>query len=360
MSTSAAGKKANLGNRFREEIERTIQRSIKGLEYIASPEPAVGITPKDLIHKRGTLSLYHYRPVAPELYRVPVLLVMATTNRGYIFDLAPGQSMVEFLLRRGFDIFVMDWNPPKPEETHLRLQDYTLDFIPDCIRRVQQRTGVEDVTVAGYCMGGVLSLIYAALHADGPTKNLVCFTTPINWEHMGLARQWANPRLLDTDRLVDHLGNVPAEILFTFFEMQKPASRIAGHIKMWDNMWNDQYVKSFRMFDRWSVDMLPLPGEFFRQTIHDLIWGNKLHKGELVLDGRRVDLKNIQVPILHAVADNDQWVPYEAARPLIQNVGSSDKEEAVLKGGHVSVIAGVNATERLWPKLDSWLGRRSI
>jgi len=31
----------------------------------------------------------------------------------------------------------------------------------------------------------------------------------------------------------------------------------------------------------------------------------------------------------------------------------------VLKGGHVSVAAGMNAVKRLWPKLDSWLSERS-
>jgi len=53
-------------------------------------------------------------------------------------------------------------------------------------------------------------------------------------------------------------------------------------------------------------------------------------------------------------------VPYEAASPLIQKIGSTDKEEVILKGGHVSLVAGPNAVRRLWPKLDSWLGERSI
>jgi polyhydroxyalkanoate synthase len=52
-------------------------------------------------------------------------------------------------------------------------------------------------------------------------------------------------------------------------------------------------------------------------------------------------------------------VPYEAARHLIPKVGSTDKEEVILKGGHVSLVAGANAVRRLWPKLDSWLGGRS-
>ena len=104
---------------------------------------------------------------------------------------------------------------------------------------------------------------------------------------------------------------------------------------------------------------LPLAGEYFRQTVKDLMWDNKLYKNEMRIGGHKVDLANIKVPILHAVAQHDHIVPYDAAKPLIASVGSTDKEEVMLKGGHVSLVAGVNAVKRLWPKLDNWLGGRS-
>ncbi len=94
---------------------------------------------------------------------MPILIVMATTNRGYILDLVPGQSFIEFLLKRGYDVYMLDWTAPKPEEKSLRMEDYVLDFIPDCVRRVQQDSGETDVTVIGYCFGGVLSLLYGSI-----------------------------------------------------------------------------------------------------------------------------------------------------------------------------------------------------
>jgi poly[(R)-3-hydroxyalkanoate] polymerase subunit PhaC len=356
---SAPAEVESLGARIRTEVERAIQRNIKGLEYLASPAPVLGSTPKDLIHKRGTLNLYHYRPLAEEIYRVPVLMVMATTNRGYIFDLAPGQSLVEFLLEQGYDVYLMDWSPPRPEERHLRLEDYTLDFIPDCVRRVGEDCGEADVTLLGYCMGGVLSVIYAALHPGPPLKNLACFTTPIDFSRMGLFAKWAHRDFFDVDRLVDALGNVPSELIFTSFEMLRPATRTAGQIKLWENLANDEFVRSHRMFERWSTDTLPLAGEYFRQTTKELMWRNGLVTNQLRLGGRRAELANIRVPVLHAVAEHDHIVPYEAAKPLIARVGSADKQEIVLKGGHVSVVAGPNAVKRLWPRLDAWLGERS-
>ena len=359
MSSQAALDFASIPERIQSEVQRAIQRSIKGVEYLSTSGPTLGSTPKDIIHARGTMNLYHYRPLADEVYRVPILIVMATTNRGYILDMLPGQSLIEFLLKRGYDVYMMDWLPPKPEEKSLGMENYVLDFIPDCIRRVQEDSGEQDVSVIGYCFGGVLSLLYGSIFNDGPMKNLVCFTTPIDFRELKLFHSFADRRYFDVDRLVDSVGNVPPEMILSSFEMLRPASRVTSQVQLWDNIWNDEYVKSYRMFDRWATDALPLAGEYFRDITKDLMWDNKLFNDTMTVRGRKADIANIKVPILHAIAEHDHIVPYEAAKHLIAKVGSQDKEEVMLKGGHVSLIAGANAIKRLWPKLDSWLGGRS-
>lgn len=349
----------SISERIQSEVQRTIQRSIKGVEYFSTSGPTLGSTPKDVLNVRGTMNFYHYRPLASEVYRVPVLLVMATTNRGYILDMVPGMSLVEFLLKRGYDVYMLDWTAPKPEEKNLRMEDYVLDFIPDCVRRIQEDSGETDVSVIGYCFGGVLSLLYGSIFNDGPMKNLVCFTTPIDFHQMKLFANFSDRRYFDVDRLIDSVGNVPPEMILSSFEMLRPASRMVSQVQLWDNIWNDEYVKSFRMFDRWATDTLPLAGEYFRGITKDLNWDNKLFNDTMTVGGHPAKLENIKVPILHAVAEHDHIVPYDAAKHLIAKVGSQDKEEVILKGGHVSLIAGANAIKRLWPKIDSWLGKRS-
>src|SRR5436305_14693851 len=120
MNAPAGLDLASVPERIQSEVQRAIQRSIKGVEYIASSGPALGSTPKDILHVRGTMNLYHYRPLADEVYRIPILIVMATTNRGYILDMVPGQRSIEFLLRRGYHACMLDWTPPKPVEKPLR------------------------------------------------------------------------------------------------------------------------------------------------------------------------------------------------------------------------------------------------
>ncbi|SMG59550.1 PHA/PHB synthase family protein [Paraburkholderia susongensis] len=349
-----------LAERLQLEVERAVQRGLKGMELLGVNQPAVGRTPKTTLHRRGTLELVHYHASVDEVYRVPILVVMAPTNKGYILDLAPGQSLIEFLLGSGYDVYLIDWNEPTDDERDLKIEDYVLDFIPDCIRRVQQDSGEHDVTLLGYCAGGMLSVIHQSLHVDGPVKNLVCMTTPIDFSKMELFRSLSDERSFDVDRFVDGVGVVPADFVLAGFDALRPASRIAGQIRLWDNLWNDRFVKGYRMMERWGNETLPLPGGYFRQTTKELLQKNALYEGTLRIGGRLVELGKITVPLLHIVAQYDHIVPPACARPLVERAGSPDKEEVVLPGGHVSIAAGANAIKRMWPKLNSWLEERSI
>ncbi|WP_375402541.1 alpha/beta fold hydrolase [uncultured Sphingomonas sp.] len=343
----------------RREFERAMARNIKGLGYFTSPAPVLGVSAKEVLIERGTMRLYRYRPRVDDVYRVPILLVTATTNRGYIFDMVPGQSLIEYLLDAGFDVFMLDWAPPRADEKALTLESYVLDFLPQAVARIAAETGQPDVSVIGYCFGGVLSLLWAALEGGGKLANLVTFTTPVDFSRLAMFQAWADRRFFDVDRLVDTFGNCPGDYLYTAFDMLRPGTRATTIARVYEGLHDDEYVRSFRMFDRWATDILPLAGEYFRQTVKLLLRENRLIHGTLELGGRRIDLRAITAPFLHVAAQHDHIVPTEASAPLLGMVGATDKEEVVLKGGHVSLVAGGNAVKRLWPKLDQWLGVRS-
>ncbi len=360
MSPSAgASDPAGMGQRVKTEIDRAILRNIKGLEFLTAPRPPVGAMASNLLVRRGTMALYRYRPVTEEVYRLPLLLVAPPSNKGYIFDLAHGQSFVEFMLERGYDIFLLDWMPPRADEAEVALEDYLFDFLPDAVARIAELTGETQISLSGYCMGGTLAVMYAALVPD-PVASLLCFTTPIDFRHMTLFRAWAHPDHFDVDRLVASLGIIPPEIILGAFDMMRPANRTAGMLHLWANMWNDDYVRSYRMFDRWAAETLPMPGSYFRQIVKQLLWDNALVEGRMEVGGQRVDLATITVPVLSVVAQHDHVVAREAAAPLMTLTGSTDREEILSKGGHVSVVAGPGAVKRLWPSIDAWLGRRSV
>ena len=345
----------------RRQVDKNVKRAQQGVDILLSrQEPPVGSTPKDVIYSRGTLRLYHYRPVTDEVYRVPVVFVMSLVSKPWILDLTPGQSFIEYMVRQGFDVFMVDWGIPRPEDKRLKFEDYVLDFMPRCIEEVQKATGESDYSILGYCMGGQLALMYAGLNTDAPIKNLICAATPVDMEGMGLFRHFSDKKWFDVDRLVDAMGNIPPDLMLRSFEMLRPMDRWTSYIRLIDNLWDPMFVYGYRVMYKWTNEQIPFPGEAYRQMTKDLMWDNKLMKGTLTIGKRRVDTNAITCPVLNVMAEHDHIAPYDATRPLLSLVGSEDKEDVVLKGGHVSLVAGKNAVGRLWPKVADWLGDRSV
>jgi polyhydroxyalkanoate synthase len=315
----------------------------------------MGTTPKDLIYSRDTARLYQYRPLLDEIYRIPVLIVMSPVAKGYILDLAKGQSFIEYLLLQGYDVYMIDWVAPRREHAHIGLDNFVCDIVADAVDKVVETSGEPDVTMIGYCMGGMLSCMYAALNPRGAVKNLACFTTPINADGMTLYKQWADAKAFNIDRLIDELGIIPGDMVNASIQALRPLQKSAGQLNLLNNVQNDAFVKAQLRFDRWANDQLPIPGEVARGMFKDFLMDNKLAKNEFKLRGKTVDFSKIKIPFLHVAAEYDHIVPTAASKDLISMVGSKDKQEIVVKGGHVSLVAGGNAIYRLWPKLDEWL-----
>lgn len=340
-------------------LERAIARNIPGLSLPRTEsELDVGPTPKELVFSQETARLYRYDALQDEVYRVPVLLVMSPVAKGYILDLARGQSLVEYLLMQGHDVYMLDWAAPHREQSGLGLAEYVYDLLGGCIEALASDSGEDEVTLVGYCMGGMLSAMYTALHPKGPVRNLACFTTPVNGDGMALYKKWMSSRAFDIDRLVDELGNIPGDFVNSSIQALRPLQRSANQMRLLNNVENDAFVKAHLRFDRWAVDQLPVPGALARDMVKDFILDSRLLDASLALRGRRVDLAKIRVPFLHVAALYDHIVPAAASRDLIGLVGSTDKQEIVMKGGHVSLVAGGNAIFRLWPQLDAWLAAR--
>jgi polyhydroxyalkanoate synthase len=343
------------------EAERTFERSLRSMDVLLGrKEPEVGLTPRDTVYARGTLRLYRYRPMADEVYRVPVIFVMSLISKPYILDLEPGQSFVEYLLQQGFDVFMVDWGVPRPEDHKLRLEDYVLDLMPRCVEEVQRITREREFSFLGYCMGGLFGLMYGSAFPEALLKNLVCIATPVDFAGMGLLRRWSDPRWFNVDRIVDTFGNIPADTILASLEMLRPLDRLIGYIRLWDNLWDETYVYNWRLRNKWVNDQIPFPGDCYRQMTKELMWGNKLMKGELRLGGIHVDPRLLTCAVLNAMAEYDHIAPYEATRPLTSIVGSTDKQDLTVKGGHVSLIAGRSALLRLWPTVNEWLSVRSV
>jgi polyhydroxyalkanoate synthase subunit PhaC len=347
-------------DRVRRDVARGVRRGRNGLRYAAgTSRPKVGQTPHDVVWKRDKAELWRYKTDAEVTYHPPVVIVHSLVSRSYVLDLRPGNSAVDFMLMSGLDVLLVDWGVADEVEAENTLETYVDDYLPEAVDAACEVTGSEEVTLLGYCFGGVLSLLSVARHREMPVRNLIVMATPVDYTHMTASTAMVRDGRLEADDLIDETGNVPPEAIENGFRLLKPTAELTQYANLWQNLWNDEFVEGYQAMGQWSRDHVPFPGATFRQTVEQLVRRNGLMEGTVRLGGEDVDLKAITCPFLNVVAEKDHIVPIGAAEAIPGLVGSEEAEELRLRAGHVGLVAGRAAAKVTLPSIVGWIHSHS-
>jgi polyhydroxyalkanoate synthase subunit PhaC len=346
--------------RVNRDVERSLLRARNGVRYVrGSSRPKLGATPKEVVWQRDKAQLWRYRG-GEVRYRQPLLIVTSLVSRSYILDLLPGSSAVEFLRDRGFDVFMLDWGIPDELDADNSLETYVDEYLPRAVAAVRRETGCDDLTMAGYCLGGVLSILYANAYEAAPVRNLVLMATPLDFDEMGPMVAALREGRLDPEHLIDETGNVPADVLYSGFFMLAPTTVVAQRATLLENLWNDEFVRGFQAMAQWARDQVPFPGAAFRELVDQFVRRNALMDGSLRVGGRDIDFSSTGASVLNAMAEHDTVVPRAAAAPAGALVGRPEhREELLLPGGHVTFGTGRSALKHSLPSLADWIGAHS-
>lgn len=341
-----------------------LEQRLRTLNRVMTTKAAIAQTPKELVWALNKAKLYRYVPVVPpeQRYRIPLLLIFAIMNRPSILDLRPGHSFVEFMLQRGYDVFLLDWGVPGIEDKNLKLDDYAIEYLPRAIRKVKAIAGVDEFSMLGWCIGAILTTIYAAMRPDDGLRNLLLLTAPLDFSNRdGLTfARWVDERYFDVDLVVKTFGNMPAEMIDYGAKALKPVENyISNYCKLWDNLDDPRIVESWHAMNTWVTDNIPMAGAAYRQLIVELYRKNKLIQNELVVRNQVVDLSRIRANLLTVIAEGDHITPPCQSAAIMDKVSSQDKELYRIPGGHIGIMAGSGAAKSTWPHLDGWLGPRS-
>jgi polyhydroxyalkanoate synthase subunit PhaC len=334
------------------------RKLLRGIDSIVDiKEVDVAPTPKDEVYREDEMVLYHYRPTVKRPCKVPVMIVYALVNRPYMVDIQEDRSMVRNLLSQGMDVYLIDWGYPDRCERYLTLDDYINGYIDRAVDAIRERHGIEGINLLGICQGGTFSLCYASLHPD-KVRNLITMVTPVDFHvRDGLLNVWAQH--LDADALVDAYGNVPGELMNWGFLTLKPlqlmVQKYLGFVSILDD---EENLRSFLRMEKWIFDSPDQAGEAIRQFLKDFYQGNKLIKGEVELGGRRVDLKNVAMPVLNVYAKEDHLVPPSSSLALEKHVGSKDVTTLAFPGGHIGIYVSGRAQRELAPAIAQWVKAR--
>src|SRR5512133_4335541 len=346
--------------RVNRDVERSLLRARNGLRYVrGTHRPTLGATPKDVVWRSGKAQLWRYRGPGVR-YGPPVVIVHSLVSHSYILDLRPGNSTVEYLLNAGLDVFMLDWGVPDELDAENSLETYVDGYVPRALSAVRRETGCEDVTLAGYCLGGVIATLYAAGRADAAVRNLILMATPIDFSEMGAMVAILREGRLDPDDLIDDTGNVPADALYSGFFKETPTTEIAQKATLLEHLWNDEFVEGFQAMAQWSHDHVPFPGAAFRQLVELLVRENALTSASIRVGYREIALERARGDVLVAMAERDNVVPAGATEPALALVGDPARREALrLPGGHVTFGTGKSAFTHTMPRLTEWITAHS-
>lgn len=324
------------------------------------PRIPVGLTPSDVVYAEDKMRVLRYRAL-PDLKaegRPPILLVYALINKPYILDLQPGLSVVESLLGRGLDVYLIDWGIPDRRDKDRRIHDYVNGYIDHAMDAVCRTSGVDRPHLLGYCMGGTFAAMYAMLHPER-IRTLSLMAAGLDFDtEAGFLNVWSRAPGFDPWKIARTFELIPPEFFVDAFGILDPLRNY--YIKFKDllhRMDEPAYVANFLRMEKWNNDGIPMAGPTYAEFIEKGYQKNLLVKGEWTLDGdtRKMDPSVLRMPVATIVGLKDNLMPPESTERFLSAVGSREVKRFELPSGHIGLSVSRSAHQVLWPAVGDWV-----
>jgi len=325
------------------------------LVHALAPRPPVGLTPYRVVHRQDKLELRWY-PASGRSARPPVVLVPSMINRSWILDLEPDRSLVRALSAAGHPVYLVDWGTPGPEDAAEDVAYVVLELLHRAVDRACRHAGQPSAFLLGYCQGGTLSVMYAALRPQR-VRGLCALNTPVCFAEGGRFRELVDPAVFDAARCIDADGLVPVAVMKPAFQLLDPVGSWTKYVAVDEASDDPDRLRRVMARERWLEENVPLPGAFAREFVMRAYQEDRLLAGTWSVRGERVDLKRLVAPLLVVTCAKDFICPPAAATPLSAAVGSPDREQVELGCGHIGVVVGAEGPRTFYPLLDRWLRR---
>ena len=276
-----------------------------------------------VVFKNEVLELIQYTSMTPTVYRRPLLAIPPQINKFYVLDLAPGRSLLEFLVRSGLQTFVLSWRNPTSAQRDWGLDTY-IGAILEAIDAVRDITSSTDLNVMGACSGGLSTALLLRKLAAAKDARVHAATFMVTALDGGLESQlglFASPAAIEAARLRSRQkGVLEGHELAQAFAWLRPNDLIWPY-------WVNNYLlgEDPRAFDilYWNNDTTNLPA--------------RLHSDFLDLLGSTIDLSAVGVDTYVLAGVTDHITPWRSCYATTQTVAG--RSEFVLSSsGHVQSI----------------------
>jgi polyhydroxyalkanoate synthase len=302
----------------------------------------VAITPGKVIFRNRLIELLQYSPQTATVYAEPVLITPAWIMKYYILDLSPRNSLVRYLVEKGHTVFMISWRNPDAADRELSVGDYVKLGFLDALAEVRRIVPRRPVHAVGYCIGGTLLAIAAAvLAAAGDTSlaSLTLLAAQVDFSEPGELSVFITPsQIAMLEAMMSKSGVLESERMGAAFAM----------LRARDLMWTpavNQYVRGERPqlndLMAWNADGTRMPWRMHSEYLERLYLKNELAQGTFTVNGTRVDVANIRVPMFVVGTETDHVAPWRSAYKIRGLTRSADYTFLLTSGGHnAGIVSG--------------------
>ncbi|HEX4109110.1 MAG TPA: alpha/beta fold hydrolase [Solirubrobacteraceae bacterium] len=328
----------------------------------------LAVTPGSVVLRTEVFELIHYAPSTEDVLEVPLLVVPPTINRYYVLDIAPGRSLVEYLLAQGQQVFMVSWRNPDALHGHFDLDTYARGVL-EARAAVAEITGQTSAHVKAACSGGIISAAAVGhLAARGElddVASLSLLVCALDNERAGTtaaltSREVAAAAVAESARR----GYLDGRALAGVFAWLRPNDLI------WNYVVNNYLLgKDPPAFDilYWNQDSVRLAAGLHRDFVQLALENSLTRPGALSTLGSPIDLEKVDIDTYMVAGVKDHIVPWENAYRSTQLLGGHSRF-VLSASGHIQALvnpADENSRSNYrvvddGPSDDSWLAGASV
>jgi polyhydroxyalkanoate synthase len=357
---------------IRQTIEQSAANLVRGAKMLADDVEAGGgelklrqtergsfevgvnlaVTPGDVVFRNELMELIQYAPSTETVLRRPLLIVPPWINKFYILDLNPEKSFIRWAVAQGLTVFVVSWVNPDKCHAEKGFDAYMKEGVLAALDAVKAATGEERVSATGYCVGGTLlsaTLAYMAARGDRRIESATLLASQVDFKHAGDLQVFVDEEQLRAiEAEMRERGFLDGRLMATAFNMLRPNDLIWRYVV-------DVYLKGKAPppFDLlfWNSDSTRMPAANHSFYMRNCYLENNLSQGRMVLDGVRIDLKKVTVPIYNLAAKEDHIAPALSAY-LGSSCFGGEVRYVMAGSGHIAGV--INPPDK--QKYQYWTG----
>ena len=270
-------------------------------------------TPGKVVFQNDIIELIQYAPTTDTVKARPLLIAPPWINKFYILDLREKNSMIRWLTKQGFTVFLISWVNPGRELKDKTFEDYMHQGLLAAIDAIEDATGETSVNTVGYCVGGtLLASTLAWLQAAGKPERIASatfFAAQTDFELAGELLLFVDDEwIAEIERLMDAQGGV-----LDGRTMADTFNLLRSNDLVWSFVVNNYLLgRQPQAFDLlfWNADQTRMPKALHLWYLKNMYRDNKLAKGELEFGGVNLELGSVQTPVYMQASRDDHIAPY--------------------------------------------------